>query len=306
VFGLLKGAADTTGRIGLAFGREGIALAVVNGHGDRAVLKRCELLAVAAGGGAAAHAAALQSAALPRLPVTAVLNPSEYQLVLVDAPDVPPAEMRAAIRWRLKDAVDIPLDDAVVDVFGVPPQSRGAQGRTLYAVAARRSAVDRCAASLTRMPTLTAVDIPELCLRNLAAMLPAAARGLALLHLGDESANLVLVQGRTFFFSRQMSLRSADSAGAGVDAGSVVLELQRSLDYYERHFDQPPITQILIAPATPVGTLLATDLARETGLEVGVLDLNATLQCATPLTSETQIACLLAVGAALRDERRSL
>ena len=36
------------------------------------------------------------------------------------------------------------------------------------------------------------------------------------------------------------------------------------------------------------------------------LDLNALLRCATPIEPESQAACLLAVGAALREEHRSL
>ena len=42
-----------------------------------------------------------------------------------------------------------------------------------------------------------------------------------------------------------------------------VLELQRSLDYYERHFDQPPITRIVVSPGSARGAMLADDLARK-------------------------------------------
>ncbi len=256
MFGLLKKTADAKGRVGLAFGRDRIALAVVSGTGERAVLERCESLPVDPAGGAVDVAAALRAADLPRLPVSAVLQRADYQLALVEAPDVPPAELRAAIRWRLKDAIDIPVEDAVIDVFDVPAQSRGGQGRMMYAVAAQRGAIDRYAAALAAAPAFDVVDVPELCLRNLAAALPAAARGVALVHLGDSMASVVLVQGRTFYFARQIDLQATmtlprrRTGDAPLDAGSIVLELQRSLDYYERHFDQPPITRIAISPAS--------------------------------------------------------
>ena len=312
VFGLLKKTADVKGRIGLAFGRDRIALAVVMGVGDRAILERCEVLMVDQAGGAEAVEAAIRAAALPRLPVSAVLQAADYQLALVEAPDVPPAELRAAIRWRLKDAIDIPVEDAVIDVFDVPAQSRGGQGRMMYAVAARRGAVDRYAAALASTPTFSVVDVPELCLRNLAAALPTAKRGVALLHLGEAMATVILVQGRTFYFARQIDLQASlrltggQGSEAPLDAASIVLELQRSLDYYERHFDQPPITQIAISPASPRAATLAVDLGRETGFEVTTLDLNNLLNCATPVEPDAQADCLLAVGAALREERRSL
>jgi MSHA biogenesis protein MshI len=312
VFGLLKKTAEAKGRIGLAFGRDRIALAVVTGSGERAVLERCELLPVDPAGGAEAVAAALRVAALPPLPVSTVLQSADYQLALVEAPDVPPAELRAAIRWRLKDAIDIPVEDAVIDVFEVPAQSRGTQGRQMYAVAAQRGAVDRYAAALAAAPAFDVIDVPELCLRNLAAVLPAAARGVALLHLAEPLASVVLVQNRTFYFARQIDLQASmrlvagHDAGAPLDAASIVLELQRSLDYYERHFDQPPITQIAISPVGAQAEALAADLGRETGFEVTTLDLNAVLSCATEVAPATQAGCLLAVGAALRQERRSL
>ena len=310
MLGLFKRTSDGKGRIGLAFGDNRVAVAVMRRDGALPVLERCELLPVDS------TAAALRSAELPRLPISAVLSSEEYQLALVETPEVPPAELRAAMRWRLKDAIDFRVEDAVIDVFEVPDQNRGGNGRMMYAVAARRSAVDRYADTLMGMPTFDVIDVPELCLRNLASLLPAATAGVALLHLGETRLSVVLVRGKTFYLARQMNLtvgKSADRAGSPppglvdrIDAGAVVLELQRSLDYYERHFDQPPITRIALSPAGPRASDLAQELGRETGFEVMTLDLNTLLSCARPIEAENQAACLLAVGAALREEHRSL
>jgi MSHA biogenesis protein MshI len=220
------------------------------------------------------------------------------------------------MRWRLKDTIDFRVEDAVIDVFDVPDQNRGGNGRMVYAVAARRSAVDRHTGALAGTPRFDVIDVPELCLRNLAALLPASAAGVALLYLGETRLSIVLVRGRTFYLARQMDLAVGKAAGRGapsrsavddrIDAGAVVLELQRSLDYYERHFDQPPITRIAVSPAGARATHLAEELGRETGFEVMTVDLNTLLSCAAPIAPEHQAACLLAVGAALREEHRSL
>jgi MSHA biogenesis protein MshI len=311
VLGLLKKSSAAKGRVGLAFGPNEITLAVVRRDGGSSVLERCELLPIDPARADAASAV-LRAAGLPRMPVSTVLRPEDYQLALIEAPDVPPAELRAAMRWRLKDSIDFRVEDAVIDLFAVPEQNRGNHGRMMYAVAARRSAVERYASALAAVPTFDVVDVPELCLRNLAALLPAAAAGVALLYLGETTVTIVLVRGTTFYFSRQMNLQPAPlaaahgAASARVDAASVVLELQRSLDYYERHFDQPPITRIAVSPAGARADQLAEDLGRETGFEVASLDLNRLLRCATPIAPAAQAACLLAVGAALREEHRSL
>ncbi len=311
VFGLLKKSSAVKGRIGLAFGPNQIALAVMRRDGGTPALERCELLPIDPAGGADAAAAAIRAAGLPRMPISTVLRPDDYQLALIEAPDVPPAELRAAMRWRLKETIDFRVEDAVIDVFDVPGQNRGGHGRMMYAVAARRSAVNRHAAALTGIADFDVVDVPELCLRNLAALLPTAAAGVALLHLGETTANIVLVRGKTFYFARQMDLQATlhiapGSGGERLDAASVVLELQRSLDYYERHYDQPPITRIAVSPAGPRAAGLARDLGNETGFEVTNLDLNVLLSCAEPVDPADQATCLLAVGAALREEHRSL
>src|SRR3954470_1581953 len=41
-----------------------------------------------------------------------LLRAGEYQLLQVEAPPVPAAELKSAIRWRLKDLLDYHLDDA--------------------------------------------------------------------------------------------------------------------------------------------------------------------------------------------------
>lgn len=311
MFGVFKKRSVAKGRIGVVFGKNHIAVAVVTREGDVNRLTRCDVLPLPADEAPDALATVMRGAGLPRLPVSAVLGAEDYQLALVEAPDVPPAELRAAMRWRLKDAIDFRVEDAVVDVFDVPSQNRGGHGRMMYAVAARRAAVERYSAALAPLSALDVIDVPELCLRNLAAGLPAAAGGVALLHLGETSASVVLVRGTTFYFSRQMDLRASRKFaeagnGTGVDSAGVELELQRSLDYYERHFDQPPITHIVIsAPGSRAQSLMEI-LNRDTGFEVTALDLNALMSCDVALQPEAPPACLMAVGAALREERRSL
>ncbi len=311
VLAMFRKAALGKGRIGLAFGTDEIAVAVARRANGGTVLERCELLGVDPAAGVEGRAAAIRAAGLPRVPASAVLQLEDYRLALVEAPDVPPAELRAAMRWRLKDTIDFRIEDAVIDVFDVPEHNRGGRGRMMYAVAARRSAIDGYNASFAGLSNFDVIDVPELCLRNLAALLPSAPTGVALLHLHDTTATIVLVRGKTFYLARHTDLGSRGKQAAGdrearVDAAGVVLELQRSLDYYERHFDQPPITRIAISPPGKRAAQLAADLGNDTGFEVTTLDLNVLLSCEAPIADDVQAGCLLAVGAALREEHRSL
>ena len=81
----------------------------------------------------------LSSQQLYKVPLSSLLAIGDYQLLMVEAPEVPPAELRAAIRWRIRDLIDFHIDDAVLDVFDVPPSgARGVQQHLVHAVCIAR------------------------------------------------------------------------------------------------------------------------------------------------------------------------
>lgn len=301
MFGFLRKDSDTRAQVGIAPLGAQTAFAVVRGNvRGRPVLEHCALLERTAPGTAALDAR-LRTPALARAPVSSVLDTEEYRLLTIEAPDVPPAEMRAAVRWRLRETVDFPIEEAIVDVFDVPPETRRTQGRMMYAVATRRTVVDAHAAALAGWPGFDAIDIPELCLRNLAALLPGAAGGVTLLHVAARAILLVIVRGTTLYLARRMERRAGNE-----EAAAVALELQRSLDYYERTYDQPPITEAFVSAPAGESAGFAAALARETGLRVIPLVLGDHLECPQDIPAAVQAECTLAVAAALRQRARTL
>ena len=250
---------------------------------------------------------------LGRAPLFAAVSSDDYQLVQVEAPEVQPAELRAAIRWRLRDVINFHIDDAVVDVFEIPDQSRRAQAKMLFAVAARSAAIQRLVSALAPVANgFDVIDIPELCLRNVMALLPQDQKGVATLLLGERAAQLILTrqgvlyQVRRIEYSRGLSFDNDSASDSQLDAASLALELQRSLDYYESHYDQTPITDLVIAPAGERAGDLAERLRAETSLRIGMLDLSGVVDGAEALGMDVSAECLLALGAALRVETTSL
>lgn len=311
----LKRAPASAGRMGVYLSQAGIAVVHIEDGKERARLTACAFRRYDNDLAPSAQLAGLvRELGLVRPPVSAVARPGDYQLVMVEAPQVQPAELRAAVRWRLGDLIDFNVEDAVVDVFDLPPQSRRGQQLSMYAVAARRVAVQEIVDTVSAgAPGLDVIDVPELCLRNLAIHLPQdAVGGVALLALDEDHAELVLTRhtqlylARRIEFPRAMDLGDGPATRGGPDPEAVALELQRSIDYYERHFDQPPIADLIIAPATERAQRLAEGLRRETGLRVATLDLGAVLDLPAGLDVEMAGQCLLAIGAALRTEKTSL
>lgn len=306
-------------RGGVHAGADHISLAVVRrARGQRPRLEHC---AVVPYGAASTDIPGLEVAAraldLHRMAVTASLSYEDYQLVMVEAPDVLAGELKSAVRWRLRDAIDFHIDDAVVDVFELPAQERRGQVRMMYAVAARSAAVARCSAMIAPVaPGLESIDIPELCLRNISALLPQDQVGVALLVLEPTHGQLILTRQGVLHLARHVEfVRSgagesgadgASMAAGSIDAGALALELQRSLDYYESSLGQTPISDLVIAPNSPQAATLATDLGRETNLRVHLLELSGILDCREQPAAGLQQICLYAVGAALRDDAPAL
>jgi len=251
---------------------------------------------------------------LARATVFAVASADDYQLVQVESPEVQPAELRAAIRWRLRDVINFHIDDAVVDVFEIPDQSRRSQTKMLFAVAARSVAVQRLVSALAPIARdFDVIDIPELCLRNVSALLPQDQKGVATLLLGERFAQLILTRQGVLYLARRIEYSrgyepeaGSEESGRNIDAAALALELQRSLDYFESHYDQAPIGDLVLAAGGVNSQQLAARLQSETSVRIGVLDLVDVMDGVEKIAGELSTDCLLALGAALRVERTAL
>lgn len=246
---------------------------------------------------------------LSRAAVSAVLSTDEYQLVQIEAPEVPPEELRGAVRWKLKDIISFPASEAVIDVFEIPEQARYVESRMLYAVAARADAVERVVSLIKpRVRGFDVIDIPELCLRNIASLLPQDQQGVALISLGEHFAQLTLTCRGVLFLARRIDLGRRQEGSPGetpgdLDVPSLALELQRSLDYYESHFDRPAIADIVVTSGDERAERLLGELVTATGHSVTLLDVEELFEVAEGIEPDIRWPGLLALGAALRSER---
>ena len=239
------------------------------------------------------------------LPVAVVLERGRYQLLQTEAPEMPPEEWRDALRWRLKDQLEFPVDGAAIDLLPMPPQAGPRNQRTLIAVAASAAVRHEWQrAGEDAGWRWQAVDIVETALRNLSTLLATPGRGHALLHLGETHATLVITVAGALLLSRQIEVPRAQLAGEDESLRQPAmeragLELQRTLDGFDRVFSQVGLERLDLLPGP--GSEGFADFARElVYVPVKVadfaerLDLSA-LPADTPLSEHW-----VAVGAALR------
>jgi MSHA biogenesis protein MshI len=258
----------------------------------------------------------VNDAGLAGASTAAVLPLGGHSLMLVEAPDVPPTEMKNAMRWRIKDLIDFHVDDAVIDVFEIPGQEAG-RSKLMYAVAARAANIRRNVDTIEASGLeLDVIDIPELALRNITSLLEEDVSGVAFLYLSPQGGVITLTRQSVLYLSRNLEFNIADildhAAGNEMDTAaqqlldSIVLQTQRSLDYYESHFSQPPISHMVVAPMHGEIPGMLTYIANGLGISVRALDLNSVLDVATPVAEQLQSQTLLAIGAALRTQSKAL
>jgi len=300
-------------RIGVLPGESQTAVAVVRARKDgRPFLKHCSVHAVSDSGAEGPLVSLTRERSMARVPVSAVVRTEDYQLVQVEAPEVLPSEMRAAVRWRLKDVIDFDIDAAVFDVFEIPEPPRRTQSRMMYAVAARSEAIQRVSGVVAPYARgFDVIDIPELCQRNLSALLPYDKKGVALLTLTDRFAQLTLTRDGVLYLTRRIELaraydmpRRGDGASASdSDASALALEVQRSLDYYESHYDHTPIGNLVIAPGDDRAGALATELRKEMSLQIELFNIVDLFEIDAGLSVDSDWQSLMALGAALRNDK---
>ena len=235
-----------------------------------------------------------------------LLGENDYRLNQFEAPAVPRAEWTQALRWRLKDAVDFTIDGAAVDVLEIPTE--GGRQPLVIAVAAPREAIGAQMASFHQARLqLAAIDIPELAVRNVAALFAEANRGLAFLLLNDEESLFVITYRGELCLSRRIEMTAValtpeDAERCQQMRERLALELQRTLDNFDRQFGFISVSRLVVASERDSAGLVAA-LRENLYLPVLAMDLAEVADFAglpELRQLERQAQGLLAIGAALR------
>jgi MSHA biogenesis protein MshI len=270
----------------------------------------------------------------------ALLDPADYQILKVDTPAVPPEELKAAARWQIKEMVDVDVAELTLDVMHVGGDVDRPQ-RQLFVVAARNNAIQALTSAAAAVNEhLGIVDIWETALRNLLARQARAddlaTRACAAVFIDDEHCILVIGSGDELFYTRRLEgdpkllarargetaepgpadlpLGFEYQPGGAFDGGGsqespLVVELQRSIDVWERSWPELPLARLYVITAEH-GPEVAALIQRELGQRTVALDPLAAFVAEAPAPEGDRAAALAAciplLGAALRSETRQL
>jgi len=242
--------------------------------------------------------------------VGTLLTGGEYQVLSVEAPNVPQEELKTAVRWRLKDMLDFHVDDATIDVVDIPADKNApSHAKQMFVVAARNSVIEaRQNLFAGAGAGLSVIDIPEMAQRNISTVVQNEGRGLAMLSFDTDGGLLTVSCGGELYLSRRMDvtlmqLMEPDPNRAQLVHDRITLELQRSLDHFDRQYHYIGVGRVVLAPNSAQG--LHEYLAQNLGMPVeklnlaDVLDLSAVPEL---LSLDEQQRFFMPLGAALRQD----
>jgi len=313
IFSLFNRSSRDVGWVSVSLGNKGVYIAEAKYVGARPQVTRCAFYPVGE-----VNSATLEKirkeAGLEGGRYTTILGSNEYQLMMVEAPSVPVDELKTAIRWKIKDSLNFHIDDATIDVLQIPSNKYGSdRPQSLYAIAASNETIRKRISLFEKAKfDLSVIDIAEMAQRNIAALYETEGRGLAFLAFDDEGGLLTMTCDGELFLARRIDitlgqLTDADESLRQQYQDRVELEVQRSLDYFDRQFHHIPVERMLVSAPTELG--LVPMLAANLGITVAPLDLAEGMDIiGIPELADSEYAsyALHALGAALRLEKKAL
>jgi MSHA biogenesis protein MshI len=230
-----------------------------------------------------------------------VLIPGMYELLLLDALDVPEAEMAKALRWKLKGLVDLPLNDIAVDAFFVPAHGVVGQRKKVFVAVTVLSKLKKKLEMFEKAYIeVNEVSIAELALCNILNLLPSSSAPQIVLTLEEGLCQLHIFLKSQLFLVRQLPITQAIIKENGPRAQQIALEIQRSIDYCLSELKLPEPEQIIFSPCFFSAHELMDFLKTELQKEIIIIDFTKYLTSPTPLSLEDQQNFFYGIGGALQ------
>ena len=312
MLGWFSKATQKSGLLAVAIEPEAIKFAHVQHAGDRPHATYWGSVSSDASDPASSLQSAANEHGFGRVTCTTLLEPADYQILMVEPPKVPADELKAAIRWKIKDLIEYHIDDATVDVFEVRGEGEAkGTAKAMYAVATPNEVVQKRIALFEEASVpLKVIDIPEMAQRNIAGLFESPDKATAMLAFSSWGGLLTISIHGELLLTRRLEVTSTQLGQR--EHGDhyrerVATEITRSLDMFERQRLSVGVGNLLLAPL-PQDPELEQFLAGKLYVPVVGAALPEVMDFAggTEPTAQEQWEYFHLFGAALRVEGKAL
>ena len=237
---------------------------------------------------------------LQKTPCVCLIKDDDCDINQIEKPNVDESELIQALTWKVKDLVSYDIDSAVVDVYPMPVSSKN-NTHQVSVVSAQDSVVAGYVESIKSSGlTLKAIDIHDLARKNLPSIRNSIETAQAVLSIGEQFSELSIFHDTDLYVSRRFKIGSARLQLANSEDQSVydelLLETQRSMDYYESYYGLGSVRLMEVFPRMPVTEKMALYLQNLTGFDIDFLQTHSE----TDQSSDLQSLCFDAYCASLR------
>ena len=225
----------------------------------------------------------------------------DYRLLSTEAPAVPEEDVVDAVRWEVRDMIDFPVEDATIDVFPVPEEAPNQN--IINVIAAKKEVITERASMFKEAKLkLNMIDIEELAYRNIAATQEKETQGSVVVIIRKDHGMVLFCKAGELHFSRRLGVGYDTLNSDSSQIESVALEIQRSIDYFDRHFANVGISNLILLPFPGNEENMAKFLDSNLSVACSLSDLKQGIEWRESVSHEQTVRCLLALGTALRVE----
>ncbi len=292
--------ASKESQIGVDFRSGGVAVAqVLSGTKNSGSVVRAEFIEAL---GQEAQVEALRkwvrANGLQKTPCVCLVAHDDCDVYQVEKPEVEESEMMQAVTWKIKDLISYDVGNAVVDSYPMPLSSKNNQ-QQVGVVAAHDTViggyVECIKSSAMRLRTL---DIHDLVCSNLEVVRESVGKSLALMTFSDDAGLLSVYYDTDLYVSRgfKIGIDRLEKAGSDDESAfdALLLEIQRSFDYFESFYGMGAVTDLRIFPRLAATEKMAMYLQNQASYDIDFVTVDAGEAGINPL-------CFHAYCAALRD-----
>ena len=300
---VLFSAAKFKTQVGVEFQPAGVAVAVVDStkNSTGSILRGDFLSAIGQEDQVLALQAWVRQERLQKHPCICLMAPEDVDVLQVEKPKVDESEMAQALSWRVKDLLSYDLSQAVIESYPMPVSSKN-NTEQVSVVTARESVVRSYIDAIDEAELkLLAIDTQDLVIQRLQAIQQSEGQSLAVLLLDDNAGKLLIHNDGDLHVARAFKigvkdLEKASSEDQGI-YDSLLLEIQRSMDYFESYYGLGSVSNLRIFPQIPMTEKMALYLQNLTNFDIDFLTMNGEED---DVPSEIPDYCFLAYCAALR------
>lgn len=181
-----------------------------------------------------------------RAELSIVLSPEWYQTLQIEKPAVQESEIKQALLWSVKNIITVPVHHLHLDYYESPLKN---QSRVVVVLADKQFLKNIVQAAVAADLSINGITIEEMAITNLIQdETQTTTTRLIVSHYPGEEMLFSIVRDNTPYMQRRVrgfkGIRLYSEEVSQEFADSISLEVQRSIDYFENHLRQPPVTVI--------------------------------------------------------------